>query len=122
MVEEEEDTGKEGKRIGGLLMSYVTLVKVGETELAEGVEEEILKEIRFVEHNDWIFRQWCGDFPVVDFRSIVFCCAAYQDGKGKSCPYRSMILKKAGLDEAAYLEIKKRIGEGIKGGINKGGN
>lgn len=91
------------------IQAYMILLEIGEKKLAEQVFKEISKKINFVERDDWINHQICGDFPKIDIRCMAFCCSP-----AKNCPYRNSVLKKLGKGITDFIEYKERFGEKIK--------
>jgi len=99
---------KEEKKIQVLMTAFISMIQTGETELAQEIEKKLLDRIRFVERDDWFNHAFCGDFPVVDKRCIVFCCPV-----SKLCPYRYLVLKKLGMTNEDYKELKERLAEHV---------
>lgn len=86
------------------IQTYAVLNQLGEKELADKVLDKIINKIEFVEKEDWYNHQWCGDFPKIDKRCIVFCCAV-----SKQCPFRAAILKKLGKTNEDYMILKREL-------------
>jgi len=102
--EAEQREAEREQRIKALLNSFVALSNTGEEELAQQIEQKLLKEIRFVEKKDWMNHMMCGDYPVIDIRCLAFCCCV-----SKTCVYRHLILKKLGLTEEDYKQMKEEM-------------
>jgi len=100
---------EEREKLNKAMAISLALDEIGEKEKAEEIfQERVEPNIKFIERNDWIEHQICGDWPEVDIRCLAFCCYPVKD-----CPYRISVLKKLGLTDKDYIEMKRKIGERI---------
>lgn len=99
---------KEEEKTQVLMTAFINMIRAGEMELAQEIEKKLLDKIKFVERDDWFNHAFCGDFPVVDKRCIVFCCPV-----SKPCPYRHLVLKKLGMTNEDYKQLKMELAEHV---------
>jgi len=109
------DISKEQQEIRNKIQAYMILSQIGMKKQAEEVFKELVKKIEFVDMEDWINHQICGDFPKVDIRCMAFCCSP-----AKNCPFRNSVLKKLGKTIKDFIEYKSRFGERIKRDFKNG--
>jgi len=114
MREAEQREAEREQRIKALLNSFVALSNTGEEELAQQIEQKLLKEVRFVEKKDWMNHTFCSDFPIVDKKSVVFCCPP-----SKKCIYRYLVLKKLGLNHGDYKKLKTELAKTLIKNLKK---
>ena len=102
------------EKINILINCYFGLKNIKENKIAEALEKILLDKIKITKRGDWINHQICGDFPNIDPRCFVFCCSPDKD-----CPYRHLALKKVGLTDQDYIEMKKKMTEEVRRWISK---
>jgi len=98
MVEKEEN------KVDSLMNIWAHAIQIKNEKIAEIALKELLNEIELIEKEDWINHQICGDFPKVDVRCLIYCCAP-----AKPCLYRNAVLKKFGRTSEDYAELKKDL-------------
>jgi len=97
IVEKEDKTDS-------LINIWARAIQINNEKIAEIALKDLLNEIELIEKEDWINHQICGDFPKVDVRCLIYCCAP-----AKPCVYRNAVLKKFGKTSEEYAKLKKAL-------------
>ena len=106
----EEEALSEEEKDAKLMGIIQELSELGMNKEANQLFKKLAKKITFVDLGDeWYKHQICSTYPRVSLKTMVFCCSP-----ANPCPYRTAVLKKAGLTTKDYIEIKKELAEKLE--------